>query len=277
MKKDINYICIPIYLLLVLSFLAGLTINGIVLNPFGIFGSIILLGAIVFTAFAMAKKPLLIIGMLVICFVSKYFIGTFNYYNFNSWSSLANGIVSGLFLNIANVLATIYLIWNICAIFVEKQYKQVVSTTSNITESDDQPSLDAIDAMSQELQQNKYLLDNGILSDEEFATEKANILEKYGFTQTVIQAQPTEQYTQSNWFSNVDGTYKYSDLLLTLSNERYDFKKVNSDVPLMSGTYIWDSTKEVVSLSKPDKSLMLLSIDEGGNLVTSKGYVYQKQ
>ena len=277
MKKDINYICRPIYLLLVLSFLAGLTINGIVLNPFGIFGSIILLGAIVFTAFAMAKKPLLIIGMLVICFVSKYFIGTFNYYNFNSWSSLANGIVSGLFLNIANVLATIYLIWNICAIFVEKQYKQVVSTTSNITESDDQPSLDAIDAMSQELQQNKYLLDNGILSDEEFATEKANILEKYGFTQTVIQAQPTEQYTQSNWFSNVDGTYKYSDLLLTLSNERYDFKKVNSDVPLMSGTYIWDSTKEVVSLSKPDKSLMLLSIDEGGNLVTSKGYVYQKQ
>jgi len=277
MKKDINYICIPIYVLLVLSFLVGLTINGIVLNPFGIFGSIILLGAIVFTAFAMSTKPLLIIGMLVICFVSKYFIGTFNYYNFNSWSSLANGIVSGLFLNIANVLATIYLIWNICAIFIEKQYKQVVSAASNISESDDLPSLDAIDAMSQELQQNKYLLDNGILSDEEFATEKANILEKYGFTQSVIQAQPTEQYTQSNWFSNVDGTYKYSDLLLTLSNERYDFKKVNSDVPLMSGTYIWDSTKEVVSLSKPDKSLMLLSIDEDGNLVTSKGYVYQKQ
>lgn len=277
MKKDINYICIPIIVLLVLSFLSGLTINSIVLNPFGIFGSIILLGAIVFTAFAMSTKPLLIIGMLVICFVSKCFIGTFSYYNFNSWSSLANGIVSGLFLNIANVLATIYLIWNICAIFVEKQYKQVVSTTSNISESDDQLSLDAIDAMSQELQQNKYLLDNGILSDEEFDSEKANILEKYGFTQSVIQAQPTEQYAQSNWFSNVDGTYKYSDLLLTLSNERYDFKKVNSDVPLMSGTYIWDSTKEVVSLSKPDKSLMLLSIDEDGNLVTSKGYVYQKQ
>lgn len=277
MKKDINYICIPIYVLLVLTFLVGLTINSIVFNPFGIFGSIILLGAIVFTAFAMSTKPLLIIGMLVICFVSKYFIGTFNYYNFNSWSSLANGIVSGLFLNIANVLATIYLIWNICAIFVEKQYKQVVSTASNISESDDQPSLEAIDAMSQELQQNKYLLDNGILSDEEFATEKANILEKYGFTQAVIQAQPTTQYTQSDWLSNVDGTYKYSDLLLTLSNERYDFKKVNSDVPLMSGTYIWDSTKEVVSLSKPDKSLMSLSIDANGNLVTSKGYVYQKQ
>ena len=277
MKKDINYICIPIYVLLVLTFLVGLTINSIVFNPFGIFGSIILLGAIVFTAFAMSTKPLLIIGMLVICFVSKYFIGTFNYYNFNSWSSLANGIVSGLFLNIANVLATIYLIWNICAIFVEKQYKQVVSTASNISESDDQPSLEAIDAMSQELQQNKYLLDNGILSDEEFATEKANILEKYGFTQAVIQAQPTTQYAQSDWLSNVDGTYKYSDLLLTLSNERYDFKKVNSDVPLMSGTYIWDSTKEVVSLSKPDKSLMSLSIDANGNLVTSKGYVYQKQ
>lgn len=277
MKKDINYICIPIYVLLVLTFLVGLTINSIVFNPFGIFGSIILLGAIVFTAFAMSTKPLLIIGMLVICFVSKYFIGTFNYYNFNSWSSLANGIVSGLFLNIANVLATIYLIWNICAIFVEKQYKQVVSTASNISESDDQPSLEAIDAMSQELQQNKYLLDNGILSDEEFATEKANILEKYGFTQAVIQAQPTTQHAQSDWLSNVDGTYKYSDLLLTLSNERYDFKKVNSDVPLMSGTYIWDSTKEVVSLSKPDKSLMSLSIDANGNLVTSKGYVYQKQ
>lgn len=277
MKKDINYICIPIYVLLVLTFLVGLTINSIVFNPFGIFGSIILLGAIVFTAFAMSTKPLLIIGMLVICFVSKYFIGTFNYYNFNSWSSLANGIVSGLFLNIANVLATIYLIWNICAIFVEKQYKQVFSTASNISESDDQPSLEAIDAMSQELQQNKYLLDNGILSDEEFATEKANILEKYGFTQAVIQAQPTTQHAQSDWLSNVDGTYKYSDLLLTLSNERYDFKKVNSDVPLMSGTYIWDSTKEVVSLSKPDKSLMSLSIDANGNLVTSKGYVYQKQ
>lgn len=279
MKKDIKYICIPIIVLLALSFLFGLIINGVFLNPFGIFGSIILLGAIIFTGFAMSKKPLLIIGMLVISFISKFLIGSFNYVNLSTWSSLVNSTIYSVFLNIANVLAAIYLVWNICAIFIEKQSKQTVSAALNAPKSGDCPSLGAIDDMAQELQQAKSLLDSGVLSDEEFVAEKAKVLKKYGFAPAVKQAQPqvTEQYAQFNRLSKVDGTYKFNDILLTLSKARYDFKNVNSNAPLLSGTYIWDPAKKVVTLFKPDKSLMQLSIDENGNLATSNGNVYEKQ
>lgn len=279
MKKDIKYICIPIIVLLALSFLIGLITNSVIFSPFGIFGSIILLGAIIFTGFAMSKKPLLIIGMLVISFVAKFLIGSMNYYNLNSWKSLINGIIDWIFLNIANVLAAIYLVWNLCAIFIEKQSKQTVTTALDVPKSSDCPSLGAIDAMAQELQQTKSLLDNGVLSDEEFAAEKAKVLKKYGFAPTIIQAQiqPAAQYAQSDTLPNVEGTYKFSDILLTLSNAHYDFKNVNSDAPLISGTYVLDSKEKNVSLSKSDKSVMQLSIDENGNLATSDGNVYEKQ
>ena len=93
------------------------------------------------------------------------------------------------------------------------------------------------------------------------------------------QAQPqaTMQYAQFNRIAKVDGTYKFNDILLILSNARYDFRNVNSNAPLLSGTYIWDPAKKVVTLFKPDKSLMQLSIDENGNLVTSNGNVCEKQ
>ncbi len=71
----------------------------------------------------------------------------------------------------------------------------------------------------------------------------------------------------------MDGTYKFSDIVLTLAKAQYDFKNTTSNASLLSGTYILDSTKKVVTLFKPDKSLMSLSIDANGNLVTSKGYV----
>ncbi len=280
MQKRFKHICIAVIVLLALSSLIGLIVSGIYTNPFGIVGSILLHGAIVFTIFAMLKKPLWIIGMLVISYVSKFMIGSFNYYNFSSWLSLGNGIVGGLLLPIANVLAAIYLVWGICNIIMDgKKTKQPVSTASNTPRPNVQPSLNAINTMSQELQQYKYLLDNGILSDEEFAVEKAKVMRKYGFAPTANQAQlqPDTQYGQFAQLLQVDGTYKFNDIVLTLARAQYNFKNADSGTYLLSGTYIVNSTKKAVTLFKPDKSLMQLSIDENGNLVTSNGNVYEKQ
>lgn len=277
MKNKFKYICIPIIVLLALSFIIGLVINSLFLNPFGIVGSIILLGAIVFTVFAMLKNPLLTIGMLVINFVAKFMIAI--YYIYND-AGIANSVITSLLLPIANVLGAIYLVWGICNIIMNgKQNKQASSRALTNVQPNSQPTSDAINAMSQELQQYKYLLDNGILSADEFAVEKAKVMKKYGFAPTVkqVQPQPATQYNQFTQLLQVDGTYKFSDIVLTLAKAQYDFKNAISNTSLLSGTYILDSTKKVVTLFKPDKSLMQLSIDESGNLVTANGNVYEKQ
>lgn len=277
MKNKFKYICIPIIVLLALSFIIGLVMNSLFLNPFGIVGSIILLGAIVFTVFAMLKNPLLTIGMLVINFVAKFMIA--NYYIYND-AGIANSVITSLLLPIANVLGAIYLVLGICNIIMNgKQNKQASSRALTNVQPNSQPTSDAINAMSQELQQYKYLLDNGILSADEFAVEKAKVMKKYGFAPTVkqVQPQPATQYNQFTQLLKVDGTYKFSDIVLTLAKAQYDFKNAISNTSLLSGTYILDSTKKVVTLFKPDKSLMRLSIDESGNLVTANGNVYEKQ
>lgn len=284
MKNKFKYICIPIIVLLALSFIIGLVINSLFLNPLGIVGSIILLGAIVFTVFAMLKNPLLTIGMLVINFAAKFMIGVsggtyYNIYYANGFT-ITNNVVTSLLLPIANVLGAIYLVWGICNIIMNgKQNKQASSRALTNVQPNSQPTSDAINAMSQELQQYKYLLDNGILSADEFAVEKAKVMKKYGFAPTVkqVQPQPATQYNQFTQLLKVDGTYKFSDIVLTLAKAQYDFKNAISNTSLLSGTYILDSTKKVVTLFKPDKSLMQLSIDESGNLVTANGNVYEKQ
>lgn len=273
MKNKFKYICIPIIVLLALSFIIGLVINSLFLNPLGIVGSIILLGAIVFTVFAMLKNPLLTIGMLVVSFVAKFMIGVSDgiYYNI---------YFTSLLLPIANVLGAIYLVWGICNIIMNgKQNKQASSQVFTNIQPNSQPTSDAINAMSQELQQYKYLLDNGILSTDEFTVEKAKVMKKYGFAPTVkqSQSQPDTQYSPFSQLLQADGTYKFSDIVLTLAKAQYDFKNAISNISLLSGTYILDSTKKVVTLFKPDKSLMQLSIDENGNLVTANGNVYEKQ
>lgn len=74
----------------------------------------------------------------------------------------------------------------------------------------------------------------------------------------------------------MDGKYKFNDIVLTLAKAQYDFKNAISGTSLLSGTYILDSTKRIVTLFKPDKSLMSLSIDENGNLVSPNGTIYKK-
>ncbi len=284
MKNKFKYICIPIIVLLALSFIIGLVINSLFLNPLGIVGSIILLGAIVFTVFAMLKNPLLTIGMLVINFVAKFMIGVsggtyYNIYYANGFA-ITNNVVTSLLLPIANVLGAIYLVWGICNIIMNgKQNKQASSRALTNVQPNSPPTSDAINAMAQELQQYKYLFDNEILSADEFAVEKAKVMKKYGFAPTVkqVQPQPATQYNQFTQLLKVDGTYKFSDIVLTLAKAQYDFKNAISNTSLLSGTYILDSTRKVVTLFKPDKSLMSLSIDANGNLVTANGNVYEKQ
>lgn len=130
-----------------------------------------------------------------------------------------------------------------------------------------------------ELENLKKLLDCQIITEDEFAIKKSKIMIQYKIAPTVkqSQSQPDTQYSQFSQLLQADGTYKFSDIVLTLAKAKYDFKNADSGISLLSGTYILDSTKKVVTLFKPDKSLMQLSIDESGNLVTANGNVYEKQ
>lgn len=130
-----------------------------------------------------------------------------------------------------------------------------------------------------ELENLKKLLDCQIITEDKFAIKKSKIMIQYKIAPTVkqSQSQPDTQYSQFSQLLQADGTYKFSDIVLTLAKAKYDFKNADSGISLLSGTYILDSTKKVVTLFKPDKSLMQLYIDENGNLVTANGNVYEKQ
>lgn len=129
-----------------------------------------------------------------------------------------------------------------------------------------------------ELENLKKLLDCQIITEDEFAIKKSQIMIQYKIAPTVkqSQSQPATQYIQFSRLLQVDGKYKFNDIVLTLAKAQYDFKNAISGTSLLSGTYILDSTKKIVTLFKPDKSLMSLSIDENGNLVSPNGTIYTK-
>ncbi len=181
MNKKSNFFCIPIIVLAGLSFMIGLIACCIMDHTEGIIGSVLFSGAIVFSVFAMIKKPYFIIGTLISDILYGYLLSfsTINYYDYDA--IICYSIVKDLFLPIISVLALIYLIWSICN---ARQTQAVVSTTkpenakaspdsaNSVTQAPQQASL----VVAQKLMTYKNLLDTGVLTQEEFDAIKHRLL-----------------------------------------------------------------------------------------------------
>lgn len=184
MNKNSKFFCIPIIVLAGLSFMIGLIACCIMDHTEGIIGSVLFSGAIVFSVFAMIKKPYFIIGTLISDILYGYLLSLssyYSYYYYDYGTMICYSIVKDLFLPIISVLALIYLIWSICN---ARQAQSVVSTTkpenakaspdsaNAITQAPQQASL----VVAQKLMTYKNLLDTGVLTQEEFDAIKHRLL-----------------------------------------------------------------------------------------------------
>lgn len=137
--------------------------------------------SIVFTVVAMLKSPLFSIGAISVQCISRFFISSslvtgYNYYG--SYLYMETGWIT-IFLDIALALSIIYVCYGVC--LNAGTTKEKTTKTQPVAKQPEQfDNLSCLMNLSQELQQYKSLLDNGILTETEFAAQKAKIMRKYG-------------------------------------------------------------------------------------------------
>lgn len=171
MKEKFRLICVPIIILSSLTFLAGI-ILGIFYNYFLLIGGCLMIVSIVFTVVAMLKSPLFSIGAISVQCISRFFI------SYGSYLYVETGWIT-IFLDIALALSIIYVCYGVC--LNAGTTKEKKTKTQPVAKQPEQfDNLSCLMNLSQELQQYKSLLDNGILTETEFAAQKAKIMRKYG-------------------------------------------------------------------------------------------------
>ncbi len=172
MKEKFRFICIPIIILSMLMFLHGTVCGGIYAVVTWIVGGVLMFLSLVFTVIAMIKNPLICIGTVVLGCISSVLFTPGYYYNIFAYTLIV--------INIIVALAIIYTAYGACLTVCKNNKTQtkpqaVQPNKPNVPVKTPQPQLADF---AQELQEYKYLLDNGILTENEFATQKAKIMEK---------------------------------------------------------------------------------------------------
>lgn len=264
MKEKFRLICIPIIILSIIAFLTG-TILGAEYDFEGyLIGGSLMIISIIFTIIAMLTSPLVSIGAIVVNSVCSLFLGYF-----------------GVFTTVASALSIIYVCYGVCQKYSISKVAptQFVATatvpnnTTNTVNTNNTPNLSKLMDFSQELQQFKYLLDNGILTEEEFAEQKAKIMKKYGLAtankNVAISIVGTPQIA-------IDGDYDMGALVLTLLGRSFAFKSKETQTVAMRGTFIFDKNTRSLTLFKTDNTMIKMSVNQDGNLVSPNGTVYTK-
>ena len=267
MKEKFRLICIPIIILSIIAFLTG-TILGAEYDFEGyLIGGSLMIISIIFTIIAMLTSPLVSIGAIVVNSVCSLFLGYF-----------------GVFTTVASALSIIYVCYGVCQKYsiskiAPTQFAATASVpnnTTNTANTNNTPNLSKLMDFSQELQQFKYLLDNGILTEEEFAEQKAKIMIKYG----VATANRTHENIAMNIVGApqiaIDGDYDMGALVLTLLGRSFAFKSKETQTVAMRGTFIFDKSTRSLTLFKTDNTMIKMSVNQDGNLVSPNGTVYTK-
>ncbi len=272
MKEKFRLICIPIIVLTVLSFVLSLVAGILTGWPLIISGTVLILLSLIFTIIAMIKNPFISIGTIVLECIAQTFFYSFNNLYLHATYLFMTLIFAIIFANISIALSIIYVGFGIKQKDIKtndtsKQLAPTVSTTNNT------PNLSKLMDFSQELQQFKYLLDNGILTEEEFAEQKAKIMKKYGLAtankNVAISIVGTPQIA-------IDGDYDMGALVLTLLGRSFAFKSKETQTVAMRGTFIFDKNTRSLTLFKTDNTMIKMSVNQDGNLVSPNGTVYTK-
>lgn len=267
MKEKFRLICIPIIILSIITFLTGI-ILGI---EYGfeefIIGGCLMIISIIFTISAMLTSPLVSIGAIVVNSVCNLFLGYF-----------------GVFTTVASALSIIYACYGVCQKYsiskiAPTQFvatSSVQNNTTNTAPTSNTPNLSKLMDFSQELQQFKYLLDNGILTEEEFAEQKAKIMKKYGVATEKKAPENVAISIVGTPQIEIDGDYDMGALVLTLLGRSFAFKSKETQTVAMRGTFIFDKNARSLTLFKTDNTMIKMSVNQDGNLVSPNGTIYTK-
>lgn len=271
MKEKFRFICIPIIILSILTFLLGTVYGGIYEIVPWIIGGVLMFLSLIFTVIAMLKSPFLCIGTAVLGCVSSNIFMVSYYYNGSS-------MYVSLVANIAMVLSIIYVAYGVCLTVVKNSIEQSKpkAVQQNKTIATSYTTQSKLVDFSQELQEYKYLLDNGILTADEFATQKTKTMKKYGIAVPQKAPVPTPIPTVAKTVDSINGDYDMGTLILTISERTFCFRSKESNIVAIQGTFIFDKITNTLTLFKPDKSILKLSINQDGNLVLPNGMVYKK-
>ncbi len=127
-----------------------------------------------------------------------------------------------------------------------------------------------------ELENLKKLLDCQIITEDEFAEQKSKIMRKYG----VATANRTPENIAMNIVGApqiaIDGDYDMGALVLTLLGRSFAFKSKETQTVAMRGTFIFDKNTRSLTLFKTDSTMIKMSVNQDGNLVSPNGTVYTK-
>lgn len=271
MKEKFRFICIPIIILSILTFLLGTVYGGIYEIVPWIVGGVLMFLSLIFTVIAMLKSPFLCIGTAVLrCVSSNIFMVSYYYNGPSRYVSLV--------ANIAMVLSIIYVAYGVCLTVVKNSIEQSKpkAIQQNKTIATSYTTQSKLVDFSQELQEYKYLLDNGILTADEFATQKAKIMEKYGIAVPKKTPVYSSTSTTNSTSTDIDGDYDMGTLILTISDRTFSFKNKGNKTVVIQGTFLFDKFTRTLTLFKPDKSVIKLSINQDGNLVLPNGMIYKK-
>ena len=267
MKEKFRFICVPIIILSIIAFLTGI-ILGI---EYGVdeflIGGCLMIISIIFTICAMLTSPLVSIGAIVVNSVCNLFLGYF-----------------GSFTTVASALSIIYVCYGVCQKYsVSKvtptQFAATASapnSTNNAGNTNNTQNLSKLMDFSQELQQFKYLLDNGILTEEEFAEQKAKIMKKYGVATEKKAPENVAISIVATPQISIDGDYDMGALVLTLLGRSFAFKSKETQTVAMRGTFIFDKNTRSLTLFKTDNTMIKMSVNQDGNLVLPNGTICTK-
>lgn len=276
MKEKFRLICIPIIILSIITFLTGTILGAEYDFEVYLIGGSLMIISIIFTIIAMLTSPFVSIGAIVVNSVCNLFLGYF-----------------GVFATVASALSIIYVCYGVCQKYSISKVAPtqfvatssapnntnnmaVTNNTNNMTATNNTPNLSKLMDFSQELQQFKYLLDNGILTEEEFAEQKAKIMRKYG----VATANKAPKNIAINIVGTpqiaIDGDYDMGALVLTLLGRSFAFKSKETQTVAMRGSFIFDKNTRSLTLFKTDNTMIKMSVNQDGNLVSPNGTVYTK-
>lgn len=267
MKEKFRLICIPIIILSTIAFLTGIILGIEYSVDEFLIGGCLMIISIIFTISAMLTSPLVSIGAIIVNSVCNLLLGYF-----------------GVFTTVASALSIIYVCYGVCQKYsiskvAPTQFVAASSApnnTNNMAATNNTPNLSKLMDFSQELQQFKYLLDNGILTEEEFAEQKAKIMRKYG----VATANKAPKNIAINIVDApqiaIDGDYDMGALVLTLLGRSFAFKSKETQTVAMRGTFIFDKNTRSLTLFKTDNTMIKMSVNQDGNLVSPNGTVYTK-
>lgn len=215
-------------ILLLAAFLCEIIVGTGIKNPYCISGACVLLASLAFAIAAMCTDyPLLSAGTLIINYVS-FILGSVSlvYSYFNPPLSRDDAIImvvsSYLMIPISNILIISFLVGT----RKKAEKSQHLQTGRKQKETI---------GFVEELQSLKTLLDNAILTQQEFDVQKQNILKKYGLAISEKNHQPETKHEKPIG-TNLPSTYKCGNgIHLVVQDNKYSFVQTEGNKPLFGG------------------------------------------